>query len=46
MKNNSSILKIALFSIASMFVLASELIAFSGSIVLWGEPKCPKNLLK
>ncbi|WP_141131546.1 AgrD family cyclic lactone autoinducer peptide [Anaerovirgula multivorans] len=46
MKNNGSIFKVVLFSIASMFVLASDLIACSGSIVFWGEPKCPKNLLK
>ncbi|WP_083761061.1 AgrD family cyclic lactone autoinducer peptide [Alkaliphilus metalliredigens] len=46
MKNNHSIFKVVLFSFASMFVLASDMIALSGSIVLWGEPKCPKNLLK
>ncbi|SNT29393.1 cyclic lactone autoinducer peptide [Anaerovirgula multivorans] len=46
MKNNGSIFKIALFSIASMFVLASDLVAYSGSVLFWGEPKCPKNLLK
>ncbi len=46
MKNRSLILNSFLFSIAAMFVATSDLIANSGSILLWGEPKCPKNLLK
>ena len=46
MKKNSSIHNTVLFSIAAMFVVASEFITASGSILLWGEPKCPKNLLK
>ncbi len=46
MKKNSSLSKIVLFSIASMFVMASDVIAYSGSLFLWGEPKCPKSLLK
>ncbi|WP_157047120.1 AgrD family cyclic lactone autoinducer peptide [Alkaliphilus metalliredigens] len=46
MKKNSSLSKMILFSVASMFVIASDVIAHSGSVLLWGESKCPKNLLK
>ncbi|WP_156782414.1 hypothetical protein [Geosporobacter ferrireducens] len=46
MKNTNPILKTVLFSIASMFVAASGLITTSGSLLFWGESKCPKNLLK
>jgi hypothetical protein len=29
-----------------MFVVAADLITASGSFLMWGEPKCPKDLLK
>ncbi|NLJ87928.1 MAG: cyclic lactone autoinducer peptide [Epulopiscium sp.] len=35
-----------LFSFASFFVIAAGILVRSGSILLWGEPKCPKSLLK
>ncbi|MCC5909478.1 MAG: cyclic lactone autoinducer peptide [Clostridiaceae bacterium] len=46
MKKNSSIFNAILLSIASTFVIASDFIVNSGSVILWGEPKCPKDLLK
>ena len=46
MKKRPYLSNMILFSIASMFVIASDVITNSGSIIFWGEPKCPKNLLK
>lgn len=43
---NSYLLRSILYSIASIFVLSADVISNSGSILLWGETKCPKNLLK
>ena len=46
MKKSLSFSKTILLSIASIFVVASDVIAYSGSFLLLGEPKCPKSLLK
>lgn len=46
MKKNLSFSKTILLSIASIFVVASDVITYSGSFLFLGEPKCPKSLLK
>lgn len=46
MKKKLSFSKTILFSIASIFVVASDIITYSGSFLFLGEPKCPKSLLK
>jgi len=35
-----------LFSLASFFVIAAGILTKRCSIFMWGEPKCPKSLLK
>ncbi|WHH57667.1 AgrD family cyclic lactone autoinducer peptide [Petroclostridium sp. X23] len=46
MKKISPVLKAVLYSFAFIFISAADLITASGSFLLWGEPKCPKGLLK
>lgn len=46
MKIYQKVNKVMLSVLAFTFVIAAGEIAKSGSFFLFGEPKCPKNLLK
>ena len=46
MNKKSKLYMSTLSLVASTFALVATAITYRGSVFMWGEPKCPKDLLK
>lgn len=46
MKNFKNVSTLMVTSMATLLVVLADMISMRGSFAFWGEPKCPKNLLK